>query len=61
MTEMYKLGIIECLVQAAGPGLWPGLWENSQDGALRAPGPSCAGPTRWNSPAGALSGDRPTV
>jgi hypothetical protein len=29
MTAMYKLGIIECLVQAAGPGLWPGLWENS--------------------------------
>ncbi len=34
----------------AGPGLWPGLWENSQalrrtaGGALRAP--SCAGPTR---------------
>jgi hypothetical protein len=31
---MYKLGIIECLVQA---GLWPGLWENSQ--ALRRTGP----------------------
>jgi hypothetical protein len=31
----------------------------AQVGALRAP--SCAGPTRWNSPAGALSGDRPTV
>ncbi len=65
--NLYFHTVIKPSVPSAGPELWPGLWENSQDGALRLrPGPVLRR-AHWHRdlqvmpPAGPLSGHTPTV